>query len=342
MRRMEQQFAAGGYSRKVRPSRLVPVAVCWVALTLPPSAAAHLRIATVAVGSTVQVAALAPALRPAVVVQVRARDRSIEVTAKHGYVVVVLGYLGEPFLRLSARGVSVDASSPTAVAVGLVGQHARGDGWHLVHAGVASAAWRDVRLQGAPHPGHAVAWSIPLLVDGRRVSVRGSVRALPRPSPWPWAAIALLSAAALLAARRTWRGSAAAVVAGATAAAAALAVCGAFAVGPSASPGLRIESVDETVIVLAGVGILLRGGAQVRAAAACGTGLVALAAAATKGQVFVEGAVLAAVPGAAARVFVSLALGAGLAAVVLGGACLRERRETSPRPDAVRLPTRWE
>lgn len=342
MRRVRQRFAAGGYSRRVRPSRPVSVVVCIAALALPSPAAAHLRIATVAVGSAVRVAALPPGPRSAVVVRVRARDRAVELAVRPGHVVTALGYLGEPFLRIGSRGLWVDASSPTAAATGLVAAGAAG-GWRLLRSGAATVEWRDARLQGAARRGRTVAWSMPLIVDGRRVAVRGTVRALPRPAAWAWLLLAALEAVGLLAlARRLRRHPRAAVAVGAVPAAALVAVCVVFAADGAASPGLRIESVDEAAVALAGIAVLLLGGARARAVAAFGIGLVAIAAGATKGPVFLEGHVLALVPGTAARALVSLALATGAAsALAFGGAALRERRESAPRPEAVRLPTRW-
>lgn len=326
----------------MRPSQLVPAAVCAAALALPSAAAAHLRIASVAVDSSATVARLPRDVRSAVAVRVRTRDRAIELSAKPGHAVVVLGYLGEPFLRLDRRGLSVDASAPTAVATGLAAPEVAG-GWRVVRPGATSVAWRDARLQGAVPGGRVLAWRIPLVVDGRRVSVRGTVRKLGRPSLWPWLIVAALTAAGLpavaLRAGARWSVS---VAAAALAAVAVLAVCAVFGADGSASPGLRIESVDEAVLVLAGAGVLLRGVRLARAAAACWIGLVAIAAAATAAPVFVEGRVLATVPGTVVRTLVSLSLGAGLAAVGLGAAALRERRESSLGPGAVRLPSPWD
>jgi len=46
-------------------------------------------------------------------------ERALGITVRTGHSVVVLGYLGEPFHRLGARGVAVNDASLTAVGVGL-------------------------------------------------------------------------------------------------------------------------------------------------------------------------------------------------------------------------------
>ncbi|HET8605889.1 MAG TPA: hypothetical protein VFL66_02560 [Gaiellaceae bacterium] len=78
----------------------------------------------------------APLRSAAFSVRVLPSDRALALSVRPGHSVVVLGYLGEPFLRVDRRGVAVNAASPTAV---LPGAAARACGAVAVAAGVAAA-----------------------------------------------------------------------------------------------------------------------------------------------------------------------------------------------------------
>jgi hypothetical protein len=324
----------------VRPSRLAPplavAAAGLAALAAPAPAGAHLRSGTVAVGLRATVAALPPPLRAALSVRVLASDRALSLTVRPGHAVVVLGYLGKPFLRLDGRGVAANASAPTAVAVGLVPRGAP-PGWRLRPGD--SAVWHDARVQGVPGAARRAAWSVPLVVDGRRAALRGTIRRLARPSPWPWALLAgLVALAAAAVARRAARPGRAALAFGAVAGGAAVLTAIVFALDAYASPGTWIAGADEVVFAAAGFAALKLGTSRVRLAAVVWLGLLATAVGASKGPVYLDADVLAAVPGVVARLLVTVALAAGVAAAVLGGRCLVERPSPTLHPDARRLP----
>ncbi|WP_433608919.1 hypothetical protein ACQP2P_36845 [Dactylosporangium sp. CA-139114] len=150
-------------------------------------AAAHGADAPVAVGYVVRVASVSVAG-----VQVRAVEGGarLELVNRSGREVVVLGLQGEPFLRVSGRGVEENRQSPTWFASRSISGSAAGGSataapeWHLV-ANQPRVRWHDERARELP----ARAWSVPLLVDGREPGiVRGSVAAVPAPrTGWWWA-----------------------------------------------------------------------------------------------------------------------------------------------------------
>ena len=182
-------------------------------------------------------------------------DRALHLSVQRGHTVVVYGYLGEAFVRVSDAGVAVDTSSPTAAATGLVPRGAAPTGWTLRSKG-RSVVWHDVRTSRPQ-------WHVPIAVDGRREAIVGETQKLPRPALWPW--LVLLAAI----------GAAAAVVRSSTAlglvtsSAAAIVVAAAFALSAYADPGTWIAGVDELFFAAAGVGVLVRLGWRALAVAAC-------------------------------------------------------------------------
>ena len=168
-------------------------------LVAPAVARAHLRAGTVAVDYR---ASIAPDDEAAFTARVYQSDRAIAITVHPGHTVVVLGYLGEPLLRLGPAGVAVNAASPTSVGAGVLskGDFVRGrmTAWR-VQPGRHSVVWHDARVQGLPPGITRGPWSVPLLVDGRRRRLTGELVRGRRPAIWTWAAAAALLACAVLA-----------------------------------------------------------------------------------------------------------------------------------------------
>ena len=104
----------------------------------------------------------------------------------------VLGYLGEPMFPLDRSGLWVNAASPTAVVAGLVTkrhrQLAAGPRWRM-QRGRHTVTWCEGRTQALPTGVTEGVWSVPLLVDGHRTWLDGTLRRLPKPAVWPWLAI---------------------------------------------------------------------------------------------------------------------------------------------------------
>ena len=186
------------------------------ALTAAPPASAHLKSGVPSTDFEARIAGFEPAA-PAVRARALGGDQRLELRVAAPHVVVVLGLLGEPFLRFSPSGVDANLASPTATSMGVV---ARADAvaspevrWRRVRAG-SRYAWHEHRLRPlgvvSTHDagGRAVAaFSIPLLVDGRRTALTGSEWHEGRPAAWPWllAAVPLLAGAALVSRRSSNR-----------------------------------------------------------------------------------------------------------------------------------------
>ncbi len=296
--------------------RVALALVAGVALAVPGPAAAHLRTSRVAVDYRAAVASLRAPVAGAVRARIYPADLAIGLTALGGHRVIVLGYLGEPFLRLGSSGVYVNEASATAAGTGLVRLHPGATHWVLRESKPA-AIWHDARVR------HAVQgrWSIPLVVDGRQARLDGTIRRVGRPSVVPWLAIGLafeLLTAAFLVRRRQSLLRTATIWLGAVAALATLVTAIGLAAASTASEGTWVESGNEIVLALVALGFLLRGSRDSRALAGGLVGLLAVAAGATRLPVLLHGIVLSALPGQLARTVVVLALSAGAAAAILG------------------------
>ena len=139
-------------------------------------------------------------------------DLKLQLTVSGRHVVVVLGLLGEPFLRFSAAGVQANAASPTAWNSGVVTSSqavpaSRSPSWRRVTGG-HTFAWHENRLRprpivaGGASPKRVAPWTIPLVVDGRHVRLTGWEWYAAGPPLRLWlAAVAILIAAAAAAAR---------------------------------------------------------------------------------------------------------------------------------------------
>lgn len=290
-------------------------------LAVAPAACAHLRSGTIAVDYR---ARLTAPTRRGFTARVMQSDRALSISVQQGHSVVVLGYLGEPFLRLDAAGLAVNAASPTSVGAGVLKKDELASGskavWRL-DRGRRSVVWHDARVQGLPPGvGHG-AWEVPLVVDGRRTLLTGELVRLPAPALWPWAIVATLLAGAttvLALGRRPRALHISSVGVGVVAAIAATATALGFALDAYASPGTWIAGLDELVFIAVGLGVLAWGPRKAHAWATIGLGLVSSAVGLSNGPVFFHAIVLSVIPSATARALVAAAIGAGVAAAVLG------------------------
>jgi hypothetical protein len=315
------------------------LAAVFAALAAPPSAGAHLRSGTVAVDYIATVSR--PATR-AFSARIYESDRAIALTSAPGHTVVVIGYVGEPMLRLSGEGVAVNSASPSAAAAGLLTGTARVDAsrtrW-LIRGG-RSAVWHDRRSAGLPAGVTRGTWRIPLVVDGRRVELTGTLVRLRRPALWPWAivVVCLLVAGALLPLRRGAKAvRSGAIAAAVVACAAAAEIAVVFALDRYASPGTWIAGGDELVLLAVGVGVLVWAPRQAQMPVAVGLGLLSVAVGVSKGAAFLHGGVLSLAAGAT-RPMLSIALGAGCAATICG--CVAQVRASDGRAPVESLPPR--
>ena len=297
----------------------IAAAVVAGSLAVPATADAHLRTGRVAVDYEATVAPLRPPVAQALAVRVYRADLALGLRMLGRHRVVVLGYTGEPFLRLGADGVYASRSSVTAAGLGLAGPHS-GTGWQLVSR-APRLIWHDARVRGLPAGVEHGRWAVPVLVDGSRVELSGTLTRVPRPPAWPWLALGAAFAAAtalLLALRRPALLRPAATALGwVSAIATIVSACG-FALAPTASEGTWVEAANEIVFALVGVAFLVRGSRDTRALAGGALGLFALAVGLKSVPVLLHGVVLSALPPDVARTAVAAAVSAGTAATVVG------------------------
>src|SRR5262245_15534487 len=160
---------------------------------------------------------------PGVHVEVVDLGNRLRLTNDTSHDVVVLGYDGEPYLRVGPRGVFENRKSPATylnrsrVPTGPAPASADSAAppvWQRV-SDASSATWHDHRahwmgsdpppaVQRDPGREHVIdRWTVGLRVGGRPVAVHGVLEWVPPPSPWPWVAIAVATAAIVVAASRT-------------------------------------------------------------------------------------------------------------------------------------------
>jgi hypothetical protein len=302
--------------------------VASVALVSPSAANAHVRTARSAVDFRAAVLPSSAPLRA----RVHPADLALGLTLVGQHRVVVLGYLGEPFVRLDPGGELVNVASPTAAGTKLASPHPRSSRplWHLESAR-SSAIWHDARVRAGEKTGR---WRIPVLVDGRRTFLAGTVERVDAPAWWPWLAIGAAFAAL------TWLGlrrrALAAASLGAVAAGAMLLSAADFALASTATQGAWIEAANEAVFALVGALVIVRGSNDTKALAGGFLGLLGLAAGLTKLPVLFHGIVLSALPGEIARLAVVVAIAAGAGAATLGLVVFFDVLERSEDPE---LPT---
>jgi hypothetical protein len=146
----------------------------------------------------------------------------VELTNRSSRELTVLGYEGEPYLRVSRNGVFENRNSPATYL-----NATRGGGQQPPPSATADARplwtrigdgptvrWHDHRLhwmntappavRDDPHQRHRVAqWQIPVRDGDRTAMIVGDIVYVPGPTVWPWLlAAAVAAAAVVLAARR--------------------------------------------------------------------------------------------------------------------------------------------
>src|SRR5256714_786473 len=246
----------------MRCARIVLAAIVAM-LVRPALASAHLRSDVVAVDYRATVTTQSRTFEA----RVYQTDRALRLVVSRGHSVIVLGYLGEPLIRIDHRGVAVNAASPSAPSAGLLKRtqllSRGGIAWRRV-SGREAVTWHDTRDRGLPSGASRGVWRVPLLVDGRPGRIRGALVRFPRPALWPWLVLAVgIFAVGAVAARR--RVSTAAIGSGVLAAVAFVASAATFAFGASASPGTWIFGADGVAFAALGLGILIKGRPHLRA-----------------------------------------------------------------------------
>jgi hypothetical protein len=171
--------------------RLVLLGVALTALVSAPAAVAH---GGGSPGVRSQVTSIRPA-QPRLLVVVLGGDDRLRLTNRGAGEVIVYGYEGEPYLRWSGHAVYVNERSPATYVnqdrYGAVPLPAQADAkappeWKRV-AGGETYIWHDHRIhwmsqqppdavQKDPHRAqHIFDWKVPITVDGKRATIRGSL-----------------------------------------------------------------------------------------------------------------------------------------------------------------------
>ncbi|MDQ3987700.1 MAG: hypothetical protein M3291_00595 [Actinomycetota bacterium] len=237
------------------------------ALVGPGTAAAHIAGGASPTNSRSAVTEISPA-GSGVGVTVGLGGQFVRVSDRGAEEIVIVGYRGEPFLRLSQQGVQVNPRSTTAEQTGQLpptsqsadtGSADTGEQWVTLSDG-DSVSWTDARADGRSLPeGASESWTLPLVVDGRPVTILGMRTGLAAPSPWPWvAALGLVAlAVAALGGIRDWhRPVSAVIVAG-------VAAFGVHMLGSGAAPQPGGPFSGWVVIAVLGAFCLLVAGVTV-------------------------------------------------------------------------------
>jgi hypothetical protein len=291
-----------------------------VALLVPSTASAHVRSATVAVDYRTRVFAFPAPLRRVIAARVYDSDRAVRLTVAVGHTAVILGYLHEPFVRVTLGGVEVKASAPTAGGAGLTTRLPRhAVGWQGLSSG-RSVTWHDNRVRALPGGIDRAHWKIPLVVDEQPTWLEGELWRVHAPASWPWlfTGVPFVLVSLLLFFRRRSAVPGAAAVLGIVAAAGMITSGAGFAFDTYASSGKWIEVGNELAFVLVGFAVIARGSPNTRGIAGGALGLLGIGAALAKYPVLLHGVVLSIFPPTVARALVVLTACSAAAAIALG------------------------
>jgi hypothetical protein len=313
----------------------VGIAACLVALTAPATAAAHGPVPSMGTNFQARIGGLTPP-RSGIEAKVLGGDQTLSVTADPRMSLVVLGDVGEPYLRFGPDGVFVNDNSPTSyinrrvpALVPAAVASATTPRWRRVSAG-PSYSWHEHRLHraavlagGGGASRRLGPWLIPLRANGRPTMLRGELWYVAPPSNW-WLwllAVPAALAAALLATRlraERFRCIAAVTLGALGLAGVVTAAIARNVLRPGGGVGLALAIAPWAVIGLLAIVAFVFASPAGRMLAALVAGVVATVSAVSLLGALDHGVVLAAIPTALARACVALGLAAGAGAIVLG------------------------
>lgn len=322
---------------------------CAALLATAPPASAHAGSGLETTDHRAELLGLEPAVAD---VRVRLVDDGTRIELDAGrHEVVVLGYEGEPYLRVDADGVFENRRSPaTYLNRSLDGEtpppEADADAepdWRRVGDG-PTVRWHDHALHVPPGQragGRTVSqWARPLEVDGVAVSLHGRIVTLPSPSPLPWLVLAaVLAVAIVVAGRLAWRATVVSALAVLVVADGARLYGLVF--GAPTWLVSRVDVVaDAATLSIIGWGlavaatVLLAMNRRLEAATGAGVagGVLALTGGLQELADLGAAGLGSALPDAAARAAVAVVLGAGLGTAVAALLELRRASSTPARP----------
>ena len=306
-------------------------AAMWMAQPSPAFAHAG-RSPLVAVDDQARITEMSPSDAP-FRVRVVDGDQDLWLRIQPGNDLVILGSIGEPFLRFEGGWVWANTHSTTAETdlFGLVPSRPSLDPrkppqwWHVARGD--SYLWHDHRLHALAllaggGPAHRLGtWTIPLELNGSRGLITGDLTSVDPPATWFWSLLSLtVVAGAVLVLRlgdqRLVRR--AAVIAAAVAiTAVVVARAGRDLYGRPEVTTARFVSIGVG-LVLAGIAYerLLRGGLGVKLVVTMIAGVLGIVQGLTLLPAFWHGLVLVAVPAWIERICIALCLGAGIASLI--------------------------
>ena len=313
-------------------SSAAAIAILLTALARPPAALAHITTGDLSTSFRATVTGFRPAAR-GLRARVLGGDIRLRLTVPAGDRVLVLGLVGEPFLRYGPDGVWVNRASPTAATAGVV-KAGSGDGrpaWVRM-AGGHTYTWHENRLRpltvvsSGSGPRRVATWNLHLIVNGRRTDLYGAEWWGPRPAWWPWitagvAGLAAAVAAARFVGRRALHALSLTLLAPVVAALGAGWI-GIFLNGAATPLGLALGALALAVTgVFVGFAVTAATG-PARVCVAGMVGAVCATFAIPQASLFAHAFVLSALPATAARMMVWVALvgGTGLAVICIPAA----------------------
>ncbi|MGV9211585.1 hypothetical protein ACTFTM_06940 [Micromonospora sp. RB23] len=190
---------------------LVAAAACAATLLTAAPAAAHGADAPDGTDYRARVTGVTPA-RPGLTVRVIEAGARLELTNRTGRAVEVIGYSGEPYLRIGPDGVFENTRSPaTYLNRTLAGDTALPPGadpaappsWRRIDDGT-TARWHDQRalwqestppaqVRAAPEREHRVRdWTVPLRDGTDPLTIGGTLDWLPPPDAYTWWAVSIV------------------------------------------------------------------------------------------------------------------------------------------------------
>jgi hypothetical protein len=293
-----------------------------------------------------------------VTVEVLGGDAFLRVTVEPGHEVVIEGYDGEPYLRINPDGtVEENQRSPATYLnqdrygrVDVSGVDADAEPEWKVIDDDGEIAWHDHRIHwmspdrrpGVGEGEVVLDWEVPMVVDGQRVVVRGTLVLERGVSLLPWAALGIALCAAVVVAgwarRRSLAVAVVAVLAGSVAATVAgWAEWSSQPDGVGASPAVVVVPVVGLVAAIAGLAGVLSRRPPLAAVGALGSSAALLGWAVLRIDVLRFPVLPTELPAGVDRALTVVALALGLAGAVLtvrsGGLALPEARFADERGD---------
>jgi hypothetical protein len=349
-------MSVASFTRRVASVALL-AAVAITALATPASAHGIGGTAPTNYASTVT--RIVPAVRGLRAETIDLGNR-LRLTNESARDVIVLGYDGEPYLRVGPRGVFENRRSPAvylnrtrtaSTPVPASADPTADPEWRRIDGGT-TVRWHDHRthwmgrtdppaVQADPGATHVIQpFVVQLRYGNEKIVVKGDVRWVPGPSPWAWIGLALLLALVVVALSRS---RFAAVAIGATLVVVAVSEAvhvvggwGGTSLGAGSKLGASVYAVGGIAVSVLALVWLLRRGLDAAAPLVLVAGLfLALAGGLADVTVLTRSQLPTTLPDAAARLAVTLALGLGLGLAGAGALRLRpqrQRRRPLPAP----------